>query len=261
MVSRTRVWVVALSALTSVASGLASAQTSGEVTYGKDIAPILQRSCENCHRADGAAPMPLTTYEEVRPWARSIKQKTGLGPEGWRDAAVVHGEEHRHPEISERSIPERRRRLPGLPGGPTAARRRATLPTCRRRGRGGMPSKWAIGEPDLIVKTTELNGEGERARLWEEIPRVPIPRTEDRYVVALEIKEVNDVDTRGLRAANGRRPLRLSSHDLGHPRGKPAGSSGRRPDFSRYWTRAPPRGRSTRSAGTPTFSASTPRGC
>jgi hypothetical protein len=59
---------------------LASAQTSGEVTYAKDIAPILQRSCQNCHRADGAAPMPLTTYEEVRPWARSIKLKTGLGP-------------------------------------------------------------------------------------------------------------------------------------------------------------------------------------
>ena len=35
-----------------------------EVTYTKDIAPILQRSCENCHRPNGAGPMPLTTYEE-----------------------------------------------------------------------------------------------------------------------------------------------------------------------------------------------------
>src|SRR5881296_4616506 len=50
------------------------------VTFTKDIAPVLQRSCENCHRADGVAPMPLTTYEEVRPWARAIKTKTGLGP-------------------------------------------------------------------------------------------------------------------------------------------------------------------------------------
>ena len=46
-----------------------------EVTYAKDIAPILQRSCENCHRAGGAGPMPLTSYEEVRPWARSIKTR------------------------------------------------------------------------------------------------------------------------------------------------------------------------------------------
>ena len=50
------------------------------VTYAKDIAPILQRSCENCHRAGGAGPMALTTYEEVRPWARSIKARTGIGP-------------------------------------------------------------------------------------------------------------------------------------------------------------------------------------
>ena len=51
-----------------------------EVTYAKDIAPILQRSCENCHRPNGAGPMSLTTYEEVRPWARAIKTRTGIGP-------------------------------------------------------------------------------------------------------------------------------------------------------------------------------------
>ena len=49
-------------------------------TYTKDVAPILQRSCENCHRAGGGAPMSLSTYEEVRPWARAIKQRTGIGP-------------------------------------------------------------------------------------------------------------------------------------------------------------------------------------
>ncbi len=48
------------------------------VTFTKDIAPILQRSCQNCHRADGGAPMPLTTFAEVRPWARSIKLRTSI---------------------------------------------------------------------------------------------------------------------------------------------------------------------------------------
>src|SRR5882762_2716434 len=57
-----------------------SAPAAGEVTFTRDIAPILQRSCQNCHRSDGVAPMSLTTYEEVRPYARAIKQKTGLGP-------------------------------------------------------------------------------------------------------------------------------------------------------------------------------------
>ncbi len=60
------------------------ARTAGQaavpdaVTYTKDIAPILQRSCENCHRAESVAPMSLQTYEQVRPWARSIKQRTGI---------------------------------------------------------------------------------------------------------------------------------------------------------------------------------------
>ena len=51
-----------------------------DVTFTKDIAPILQRSCQNCHRPNGAAPMPLVTYEDVRPYARSIKTRTHMGP-------------------------------------------------------------------------------------------------------------------------------------------------------------------------------------
>src|SRR5688572_9829247 len=64
------------------AAGSLNAQPAdaGPVTFSRDIAPILQRSCENCHRSDGVAPMSLVTYEEVRPWARAIKQRTGLGP-------------------------------------------------------------------------------------------------------------------------------------------------------------------------------------
>src|SRR5205823_10183167 len=56
------------------------ARQGREVTFTKDVAPILQRSCQNCHRPDGVAPMSLVTYEEVRPWARAIKQRTGIGP-------------------------------------------------------------------------------------------------------------------------------------------------------------------------------------
>ena len=66
--------------LIAAAPVAAMAQASGPVTFTKHVAPILQRSCENCHRPGGGAPMPLRTYEEVRPWARAIKQRTGIGP-------------------------------------------------------------------------------------------------------------------------------------------------------------------------------------
>ncbi len=44
-------------------------------TFAEHIAPILQRSCQECHRPDSMAPMSLLTYEETRPWARSIKAR------------------------------------------------------------------------------------------------------------------------------------------------------------------------------------------
>src|ERR1700746_2409953 len=47
----------------------------GQVTFTKDVAPILQKRCQVCHRPDTFAPMSLLTYEDARPWARSMKQK------------------------------------------------------------------------------------------------------------------------------------------------------------------------------------------
>jgi len=46
-----------------------------QVTFTKHVAPILQRSCQHCHRPGSVAPMSLLTYEEARPWARSIRAK------------------------------------------------------------------------------------------------------------------------------------------------------------------------------------------
>src|SRR5690242_641837 len=44
-------------------------------TYNKDIAPILYKSCVECHRPNQVAPMSLLSYQEARPWARAIKAK------------------------------------------------------------------------------------------------------------------------------------------------------------------------------------------
>jgi hypothetical protein len=59
-------------------ASVASAQTpsaAGAPTFTKDVAPILNTSCVVCHRPGSIAPMSLTTYEDARPWARSIKTK------------------------------------------------------------------------------------------------------------------------------------------------------------------------------------------
>ena len=64
--------------LTPVAANRQSTEASNDVTFTKDIAPILQRSCQRCHRPNSVAPMSLITYEDVRPWARSMKTRTAL---------------------------------------------------------------------------------------------------------------------------------------------------------------------------------------
>src|SRR5712691_9046475 len=63
-----------LLAILAVPAGLASQQASAP-TFTKDVAPIVQQHCQTCHRPDTFAPMSLLTYEDARPWARSIKQK------------------------------------------------------------------------------------------------------------------------------------------------------------------------------------------
>ena len=71
---------VVIGLMAPVAPTAQSSAVPGEVTFTKDIAPILQRSCQQCHRPAGVAPMPLTTYEEARPWARAMKARTSIGP-------------------------------------------------------------------------------------------------------------------------------------------------------------------------------------
>src|SRR5437879_638692 len=48
---------------------------AGTVTFAKDVAPILQEKCQECHHAGSMAPMSLVTYEETRPWAKAIRER------------------------------------------------------------------------------------------------------------------------------------------------------------------------------------------
>src|SRR6185295_11747312 len=56
-------------------SASVSAAVPDKPTFTKDVLPIFQKSCQDCHRPGQMAPFSLISYEEARPWARSIKDK------------------------------------------------------------------------------------------------------------------------------------------------------------------------------------------
>src|SRR3982751_721377 len=68
---------LAFSALLVSALPAVAADNAKTPTFTKDIAPIFQAKCESCHRPDNMAPMSLITYEEARPWAKSIASRVG----------------------------------------------------------------------------------------------------------------------------------------------------------------------------------------
>ena len=47
--------------------------SAADVTYYKDVLPVLQNHCQECHRPGEIGPMPLLTYQQARPWAKAIK--------------------------------------------------------------------------------------------------------------------------------------------------------------------------------------------
>jgi hypothetical protein len=163
-----------------------------EVTFTKDIAPILQRSCENCHRPDGVAPMSLVTYEDVRPWARAIKQRTSIGPKAgvmppWYVEKNIGIQKFQNdPSLSEDELALIAKWADsGAPRGNPADMPPAKVYADR--------TTWAIGTPDLVLKSQEILVKSDAPDWWGEIPSIATGLTDDRYVAAVEIKEVNDV--------------------------------------------------------------------
>jgi mono/diheme cytochrome c family protein len=61
--------------LASAAWPAAHEPITTKVTFAREIRAILADRCVVCHAPGGSAPMPLTTYDEVRPWARGIKEQ------------------------------------------------------------------------------------------------------------------------------------------------------------------------------------------
>ena len=90
-------------------------------TFTKDVMPILQRSCQKCHRPDAAAPMSLLTYQDVRPWVRSIKARVSNRqmPPWHIDRSI--GEYLDDPSLSDQKSRRSSAGLAGAPGNPADA--------------------------------------------------------------------------------------------------------------------------------------------
>ena len=178
---------------------------AADVTFTKDIAPILQRSCQQCHQPDSVAPMSLITYEDVRPWARAMKMRTGMGPVAgvmppWYVEKNIGIQEFQmDPSLSSEEIAKIAMWADnGAPRGnpsdmPPPPRDLASL-------------VWTAGEPDLITVTEDLVMRGDDPDWWGEITSVQVGIDEDRYIESVEIREVNDVlDTEDNRETVGGR--------------------------------------------------------
>jgi len=68
------VLVAVASCVVFLGAGQENPSSPKQVTYNRDVAPILYKNCVVCHRPNDVAPMSLMTYKDTRPWARSIRE-------------------------------------------------------------------------------------------------------------------------------------------------------------------------------------------
>ena len=162
---------------------VASAQDASEVTFTKDIASILQRSCQDCHRTGSIAPMSLLTYEEARPWARSIKDKvvTRAMPPWYIDKNIGVQEFKYDYSLTDEEIATVATWVDsGAPRGNPA-----DLPPAREFRD---IAEWKIGEPDWVVEIPEPFTVSAEAPNWWGDLYSDSGLTEDRWVKAVETK-------------------------------------------------------------------------
>jgi mono/diheme cytochrome c family protein len=165
---------------TSIAVLGASAQA--QVTFTKDVAPILQERCQTCHRPNTFAPMSLLTYEEARPWAKSIRQKVLARemPPWYIDKSVGVRHFKNDVSLSDKEIAAIVNWVDnGAPKGDPK-----DMPPPRSFDDSG---KWTMGQPDLIVtlpKDQIVPAKG--ADQWIDV-LVDAGLTEDRYILGIEV--------------------------------------------------------------------------
>ena len=155
-------------------------------TFTKDIAPIFQARCEECHRPGTAAPMSLVTYEETRPWAKSIKERVvrrEMPP--WhidKNVGVKHFE-------NDRSLTDAQ--IDTIVRWVDSGAAKGELKDMPASKQWPKDNSWvtakSFGEPDFVVSSEAYTMPAHGQDVWWK-PITPLPLTEPRWVRAVEIR-------------------------------------------------------------------------
>ena len=164
--------------------GLSAAQSAEtrQVTFAKDVAPIFQQKCQECHRPGAMAPMSLVSYADARPWARAIKTRVVSRemPPFHVDRSIGIQQFKNDPSLLDSEIETIVKWVDG--GAPLG--NPADMPPPRTFGD---PNAWQIGEPDIIVRFPKYLVPAESPDLYGEL-FADIPIDEDRYIKAIQTR-------------------------------------------------------------------------
>lgn len=149
-------------------------------TFARDVLPIFQKSCQDCHRPGQMAPFSLLDYDGARPWIRSIKEKvvTRYMPPWHLDRSI--GEYDPDPSLSDAEIATIAKWVDnGAPRGDDK-----DAPKARVFPAAG---NWRFGEePDLIVTSPGVIVPATGPDLYPE-PEAPTNLTDDRYIKWIQV--------------------------------------------------------------------------
>jgi hypothetical protein len=157
----------------------AAAPPRAAVTYTKDVAPILFKSCTSCHRPSMSAPMSLMSYDEVRPWARAIKQRVVNREMPPWSADRAHGTFKNDPSLPQLEIDM----IAAWVDNGAARGNDRDMPPVPRYVEG-----WTIGTPDAVFTMTESYDVPAEATIPYQYIRIPTNLTEDKWLQAIEIR-------------------------------------------------------------------------
>jgi len=163
----------------SICAVAAVAAPNGTVTFNKDVLPILEKRCQDCHRPGEAAPFSMLTYNDTRPWAKSIRQAvlTKKMPPWFADPAVGHFSNDR--SLSQQEIDTLVAWVDGgvKEGDPKDA------PAPRTFVEG-----WNIGKPDLVLRMPNAFNVPEHGTIDYQYVIIPTGLKEDKWVSKIEVR-------------------------------------------------------------------------